>query len=255
MFVSYHNHLVMHKENTSPNLEHAISTFTILQRLVQNALCLIQTTRLSIFDREVEYTSIWTPTSVSKPHTHILVPKLVHRHQPVQDRRGFLQVILGATSIQQNPDGQIRRVTQQVTQAMRRTHTSKHIISSLISSVSSHPHSLTSHSPPPTKQRTQQQANKQASSHAPIHLSIPEESLTTQNRPCILALHNPFLQFHNNPIVPFYKNYLTLLHLTNNLIRLTQTLHHLLTLLAPAKRVIAFLEQIVQFRRAVHGLE
>ena len=45
------------------------------------------------------------------------------------------------------------------------------------------------------------------------------------------------------------------LHLTDNLLRPPQTLHHLLTLLPPADGILALLEQIVQFLRPVHLLQ
>lgn len=45
------------------------------------------------------------------------------------------------------------------------------------------------------------------------------------------------------------------LHLTDNLIRTTQALDHLLTLLTSALGVVALLEQVVQLCRAVHLLQ
>ena len=45
------------------------------------------------------------------------------------------------------------------------------------------------------------------------------------------------------------------LYLTNNLIRLTQALDHLLALFPPSYGVIAFLEEVVIFGGAVHVLE
>ena len=49
--------------------------------------------------------------------------------------------------------------------------------------------------------------------------------------------------------------YLPSLHLTNNLARLAQRLHHLRALLSATNRVVALLEQVVEFRLAVHLLE
>jgi len=46
-----------------------------------------------------------------------------------------------------------------------------------------------------------------------------------------------------------------LLHLTNNLTRLRQRLHHLQTLLPSADRVVALLEQLIDLVGAVHVLE
>jgi hypothetical protein len=46
-----------------------------------------------------------------------------------------------------------------------------------------------------------------------------------------------------------------LLHLTNNLTRLRQRLHHLQTLLPSADRIVALLEQLIDLVGAVHVLE
>jgi len=52
-----------------------------------------------------------------------------------------------------------------------------------------------------------------------------------------------------------YTTQTPLLHLTNNLTRLRQRLHHLQTLLPSADRIVALLEQLIDLVGAVHVLE
>ncbi len=86
-------------------------------------------------------------------------------------------------------------------------------------------------------------------------LSRPDRSIiaSPSSQACLFPRAQATLQAPSSPVVE--GSQILSLHLTDNLRRPPQTLHHLQTLLPPTDRVLALLEQIIQLRLPVHLLQ
>lgn len=91
--------------------------------------------------------------------------------------------------------------------------------------------------------------------HAPCYSNPLLYQKSILDSTTLLAARHPSIRHFKALSLPLPLSSIHSLHLTNNLTRPAQTLHHLLTLLPPPHSIIALPQQIIQFRGAVHLLQ